>query len=84
MIGSWPPSLPPSQYEDARDSPLEQRIERAMSVKQKENSLFSLVPRGVPVSPAYQPPPVAEFEPLANPDSFADFFRLLGEATLKV
>ncbi len=51
----------------------------AMSSKSKENSLFSLVPRGVPVTPNYRPPPVAEFEPISNPDSFSDFFRLLGE-----
>jgi len=65
-------------FEDARDSPLEQRISDSI-VKPKDNAnLFSLVPSGVP-----RPPAIVEAtdpDPIFNPDSFSDFFRLLGKS----
>ena len=65
-------------FEDARDSPLEKRISDSI-VKPKDNAnLFSLVPSGVP-----RPPAIVEASnpgPIFNPDSFSDFFRLLGES----
>ena len=75
---SLPPPLPPSpKYEDAQESPLEQCISESMT-NQKDNGLFSFVPKGVPVRAEGGPQPLPESRPLSNPDSFQDFFRLLG------
>ena len=47
---------------------------------QKDNSLFSFVPKGVPMRPeGTTQQPASESLPLSSPDSFQDFFRLLGK-----
>ena len=71
------------QYQDAQESPLEQCITDSMVKSKDSNSistnvsnLFSLVPSGVATYKS--PQPIAEeAEPVINPDSFSDFFRLL-------
>ena len=71
------------QYQDAQESPLEQCITDSMVKSKDSNSistnvsnLFSLVPSGVATYKSPQPI-VEEAEPVINPDSFSDFFRLL-------
>ncbi len=73
------------QYEDALDSPLEKCISDSM-VRNKDtgisglgNSLFSLVPSGVPKAPQT----ISEEEavqPISSPDSFSDFFKVIGQS----
>ena len=76
-------SLTHSQYQDAQESPLEQCITDSMVKSKESNSistnvsnLFSLVPSGVATYKSTQPI-MEEAEPVINPDSFGDFFRLL-------
>lgn len=79
------------QYEDALESPLEQCISDSM-VRNKDsslsslgkNSLFSLVPSGVPSYKASQT--ISEEsapQPISSPDSFSDFFKVLGELVVE-
>ena len=76
------PLLP--QYEDALESPLEQCISDSM-VRSKDSGLpsldnfFSLVPSGVPTNKT--PPTIQEepsLQPISSPDSFSDFFKIIG------
>lgn len=80
-----------SQYEDALESPLEQCISDSM-LRSKDSglptldNLFSLVPSGVPTNkPSSQtiseePAPL----PISSPDSFSDFFKVVGQFKLNV
>ena len=72
------------QYEDALESPLEQCISDSM-VRNKDSGLpsldnfFSLVPSGVPTNKT--PPTIPEEPaplPISSPDSFSDFFMVVG------
>lgn len=72
----WP------QYEDALDSPLEQCISDSM-MRNKDQSLptlggtlFSLVPSGIPKSISEDS---SEPLPISSPDSFSDFFKVIGK-----
>ncbi len=78
-----------SQYEDARDSPLEQCITDSI-VRSKDTgtrealeNFFSLVPSGVSTYKPSQLPIQETREPIASPDSFCDFFQLLGKQLLQ-
>ena len=79
-------SPPLFQYEDALESPLEKCISDSM-VRNKDtgisglgNTLFSLVPSGVPKVPQT----ISEeddLQPISSPDSFSDFFKVLGQCS---
>ena len=73
-----------TQYEDARDSPLEQCISDSI-VKSKDTgtletleNFFSLVPSGVSTYKPSQQTIPEEPGPISSADCFADFFQLLG------
>ena len=73
-----------TQYEDARDSPLEQCISDSI-VKSKDTgtletleNFFSLVPSGVSTYKPSQQTIPEEPTPISSPDCFAEFFQLLG------
>ena len=67
-------------FEDARDSPLEQRISDSILKPKDNTNLFSLVPSGVPRPPAIME--ASNPEPISSPDCFSDFLRLLGEKSV--
>jgi hypothetical protein len=67
-------------FEDAHDSPLEQRISDSIVATKdnKENGIFSLVPSRVATFPSpSQPSSTSQTDAVCNPDSFSDLFRLL-------
>ncbi len=73
-----------TQYEDACDSPLEQCITDSI-VRAKDTgtletleNFFSLVPSGVSTYRPSQQSIPEEPEPISSPDSFCDFFQMLG------
>jgi hypothetical protein len=46
------------------------------------SQLFSLVPNGVPKNQQQQQQPIVEEsepQPISSPDSFSDFFKVIGE-----
>lgn len=71
----------PLQYEDALESPLEQCISDSMLRSKDTGNLFSLVPSGVPSYKTSQT--ISEdtdsLQPISSPDSFSDFFKVLGK-----
>lgn len=77
------------EYEDARDSPLEQCISDSI-VKSKDTgtletleNFFSLVPSGVSTYKPSQQSIPEEPSPISSPDCFADFFQLLAHSKSK-
>ena len=72
----------PQIFEDAQDSPLEQRISDSIVATKdnKDNGIFSLVPSRVATfSSPPQPSSSSQTDAICNPDSFSELFRLLGE-----
>ena len=72
----------PKVFEDAQESPLEKRISDSIAATKdnKDNGIFSLVPSRVATFPSCsQGSSGAQTDPISNPDSFSDLFRLLGE-----
>ena len=81
-LSSLLPPLLSQIFEDAHDSPLEQRISDSIVATKdnKENGIFSLVPSRVATFPSPSlPSSTSQTDAVCNPDSFSDLFRLLGE-----
>ena len=78
---SLPPSLPSFQlFADARESPLEKQIsDSIVATKDKDTNLFSLVPSRVAMAPSSTSSCRSPVGAIAHPDSFSDFFRMLGQ-----
>ena len=60
------------------ESPLEQCISDSMVRSKDGGNIFSLMPNGVAKAPHQPPPEESDPLPISSPDSFSDFFKVIG------